>query len=183
MSRNEPPHKGQKGFTLIEALVVMIVGIVILAAAAAAIGKLFRSSEVAEEASNITQLRAQLVSLSRSDPDAYLENAQAIQFKAFPANMTVKGSQVFNVWGGPVHASALHGKADIVYFNVPADACQQLILKLWKAGWEAIDVNGDKMATHPALGTPTLKDVGDRCKAGGDKNSVGFRMEENGEPV
>jgi type II secretory pathway pseudopilin PulG len=173
MNSHESRHGEQKGFTLIEALVVMIVGIVILAAAAAGIGKLFRSSEITEEVSNITQMQSQLTSLSRSDRNTYIQAEDAIRFKVIPANMTVKNNRIFNAWGGPVLVSAWQGLPHVDYLDVPADACSQLVLKLRDTGWRYVYINQQRVTT-----TSTLKDIGGYCQAGGDRNFLAFQMED-----
>ena len=164
---------GQNGFTLIEALVVMIVGIVILAAAAAGIGKLYRASEIAEEASNITQMRAQLNELVKYGGSRDITTtALAIQFKIIPSNMTYQGGLVSNVWGGIVTITASQKKArnvSIGYSGVPAEACQQLVLKLANTGWAYININDETIPSVPAL-----KDIGARCAAKGDNNKLTF---------
>ncbi|MCC8372892.1 MULTISPECIES: type 4 pilus major pilin [Photorhabdus] len=138
----------QLGFTLIEALVVMIVGIVILAAAAAGIGKLFRASEISTESSNITQMAANLKSI-KNGAKGYdsLDNKIAIHYKVVPANMTQDGKSgiIFNSWNGKVIISPGDTTAQtfkIEYQNVPDEACQQLSLKLRVAGWSKMTVGG-----------------------------------------
>ena len=165
---------GQKGFTLIEALVVMIVGIVILAAAAAGIGKLFRSSEISTEAENITQMSATLKNLKNgANGYAGLSNQLAVQYKAVPATMTSssddKGTKLFNTWNGEVKIEpALGAQAfQISYADVPAEACQQLSLKLRNAGWSSMTAGGT--AITPAT---SLTEIGTAC--GSDKNALVF---------
>ena len=149
---------GQKGFTLIEALVVMIVGIVILAAAAAGIGKLFRSSEISTEAENITQMSATLKNL-KNGANGYdgLSNKLAVDYKAVPATMTssVDGdsTKLFNTWNGPVDISPTSGNQafQISYGLVPSEACQQLALKLRNAGWSSLTADGTEIKSDTGL--------------------------------
>jgi type II secretory pathway pseudopilin PulG len=170
MSRAE----GQKGFTLIEALVVMIVGIVILAAAAAGIGKLFRSSEISTEAENITQMSANLRNL-KSGANGYLRlsNAIAVQYKAVPATMTTStdkdGTKLFNTWNGPVDIKEANNAQSfqISYGKVPSEACQQLALKLRNAGWSSLTAGSVQIT--PAAG---LVDIGKACAS--DENTLVF---------
>ncbi|WP_175885516.1 type 4 pilus major pilin [Burkholderia sp. BCC0044] len=165
MIRNKsvPRLDNQRGFTLIETLVVMIVGIVMLAAAAAGIGKLFRASEITEEASNIMHMRAQLDELNKQNHFKGITNDLAIKFNIVPANMAVQGSNISNVWGGMVRFGApTNGKrVSIDYFGVPADACQQLVLKIGNAGWDHVNIN-DNLLSWPL----TLMNVGAECKDG-----------------
>ncbi|MBB5390522.1 MULTISPECIES: type 4 pilus major pilin [unclassified Herbaspirillum] len=166
----------QRGFTLIEALVVMIVGIVILAAAAAGIGKLFRSSEIATESGNITQIAASVRAL-KSGVDGYkgLDNALAIQYKAIPSNMAqdAKTGAILNVWTGQVDikASANDQAFSITYPKVPEEACQQLLLKLRSGGWASVTTGGEGgQAITPSS---SLADVRKAC-ASPDSNTLTF---------
>jgi type II secretory pathway pseudopilin PulG len=172
-------HGGQKGFTLIEALVVMIVGIVILAAAAAGIGKLFRSSEISTEAENITQMSANLRNL-KSGANGYLRlsNAIAVQYKAVPATMTVstvtQGDEttatIKNTWNGEVQISpkgSSNQSYSITYEKVPPEACQQLALKLRNGGWASLTAGSTQIT--PAS---TLAEIGKACSS--DENILTF---------
>ena len=163
MSNNEPRRAGQKGFTLIEALVVMIVGIVILAAAAAGIGKLFRTSEIANEAENITQISANLRNLRNGGGDYRdISNEVAIQFKAIPATMaTDKNNQIYNTWNDLVIVSPNPGSRGFIiwYFGVPPEACQQLTLKLRNIGSDGVGV-GDGLVTQAS----SLSSIAELCE-------------------
>ncbi|WP_175885513.1 type 4 pilus major pilin [Burkholderia sp. BCC0044] len=178
-NKSVPRHGGQQGFTLVEALVVMIVGIVILAAAAAGIGKLFRSSEIATEAENITQMSANLRNLKNgANGYAGLKNSIAVQYKAVPATMTVSTttqgdettSTIKNTWNGEVEIKA-HGDSNqtysIKYGDVPPEACQQLVLKLRNAGWSSLTAGSAEITSATSLSA-----IGDACKA--DKNILTF---------
>ena len=145
----------QKGFTLIEALVVMIVGIVILATAAAGIGKLFRSSEVSTEAENIMQIATNVRNL-RNGANSYkgLDTAAAIRFKAIPATMTQDpNGRISNIWGGMVAVQSVENdrRFIIVYLGVPSEACQQLTLKLRNADWSRVMAAGAQIEPDTSL--------------------------------
>ena len=172
-------HGRQKGFTLIETLVVMIVGIVILAALAAGISKLFRASEIAEEASNIAQMFVSLKNIS-TGPNGYkgLRNVTALEYKVIPATMNVewyekdglKTAVIRHTWGGlvVVYPEGAHNEAfRIRYSDVPSDACQQLSLKLRNAGWTEVRVQGIRITS-----ATRLADIAKYCKK--DKNDLFF---------
>jgi prepilin-type N-terminal cleavage/methylation domain-containing protein len=189
--------KRQAGFTLIEALVVMMVGVVVLASAAAGIGKLFRSSEISAEASNITQMAAAIRSI-KNGAAGYegLNNMLAIQFGAVPANMTqsITGTTgtITNGWNGAVTIAPVAGNQSfsIAYANVPTQACQQLALKLRAAGWASLTVaaaagagaggggggaggGGAGAAGTTINATTTLAQIQGACN-GGDNNVLTF---------
>lgn len=169
---------GQAGFTLIEALVVMIVGIVILAAAAAGIGKLFRSSEISTEAENITQMSANIRNLKNgANGYAGLKNAIAVQYKAIPATMTVSTtrqgdettSTIHNTWNGEVKIAPVGSSNQafsITYDNVPDEACQQLVLKLRNAGWAKL-----RAGSNDILPDTSLARIGEDCHADGSSGN------------
>ncbi len=163
INKSKRRFDSQKGFTLIEALVVMIVGIVILAAAAAGIGKLFRTSEISTEAANVTQMAANLRSL-KNGANGYsgLTTKLAIQYKAIPANMTqdAGAGSVFNSWNGAVTigTAATNQEYTISYAGVPDDACMQLAQKLANAGWSTV-----KAGTKTLTPTSSLSDIQAGC--------------------
>ncbi|WP_080939881.1 type 4 pilus major pilin [Chromobacterium violaceum] len=169
----------QSGFTLIEALVVMIVGVVVLATAAAGMTKLFRASEISTEAQDITSMAASLKSL-KSGTQGYvgLDTKMGVQMKIPPQNMLQDASTVKNVWGGAVEFGVANdtsgnvGQAfTIAYKAVPAEACGQLAQKLRGAGFQSISV-GDGDKTVKLTPVSTLAEVSDACK--GDTNTMTF---------
>ncbi len=152
----------------------MIVGIIILGAAAAGIGKLFRNSEVSTETSNILQMRAVLRDLVGDGNHGFkdMTNALAIQYKAIPTNMMIQGDEkIYNSWGGLVNIGPTdNGESLFIdYYNVPPDACQRLVLALGSS-LKRIQIND-----QPIPENVTLKDLGTRCDAGGkDGNKIAF---------
>ncbi|NID04703.1 type IV prepilin [Luteibacter jiangsuensis] len=140
----------------------MIVGIVILAAAAAGIGKLFRTSEISTEAANITQMAANLRSL-KNGANGYtgLDTKLAVQYKAVPANMSQTSAGVVkNSWNGDVTIgeTTTHQEYTIEYANVPDDACMQLVQKLANAGWSKVEAGGKTLTP-----TSSLSDIQAGC--------------------
>lgn len=163
--------KDQSGFTLIEALVVMVVGVAVLAGAAAGIGRLFAASNVSTEAQNITLIATNIQSM-KDGPQGYkaLSMATAKAFNVIPGNMTVSGDDkspvVTNVWNGTVTFAPVAGDKsfDITYEGVPAEACNQLALKLKGGGWEAMQAGSASIKAES-----TLADIDKACKAAGGK--------------
>jgi type II secretory pathway pseudopilin PulG len=167
-STSTPRPDKEAGFTLIEALVVMIVGIVILAAAAAGIGKLFRTSEISNEAENITQIVANVRNLKNgANGYADISNALAVQYKAVPATMTTStgdgGTKIFNSWNGDVTIAPAKGNRQafsITYGGVPPEACQQLLIKLRSVGWVSMKAGSTRLWS-----TSSLSAISGACKA------------------
>ena len=158
----------QRGFTLVEALVVMIVGIVILAAAAAGMGKLFRTSEVSTEISNITQITANLRNIRTSHGFKGIDNKLLVKLKAIPADMSQTADGVItNSWGGDVKITPRYDSGFMIEYNkVPAEACMQLALKLRGSGggWSWFNFGSTSKRADVALST---KEISDLCKNSG----------------
>ncbi|WP_321876063.1 type 4 pilus major pilin [Burkholderia cenocepacia] len=167
-------YRDEAGFTLIEALVVMVVGVAVLAGAAAGIGRLFSASNVTTEAQNITMIAANVKGM-KDGPNGYtaLSNGTALKFKAIPENMTISGENITNLWNGAVTLTPTNsGKSfNIAYASVPADACKQIALKLKGGGWEKLAA-GKKGDTEikPSAG---LADIDAACA---DKDGAGVTM-------
>lgn len=160
----------QGGFTLIEAMVVMIVGVVVLAAAAAGIGKLFSTSNVSTEVGNITQMSANLQGLRGPAGYKGLSNELAISYKAIPANMVVSpDSKITNAWNGDVTITSVKEDQsyNIAYTKVPQDACQQIMTKLINAGWTEV-----KAGTTPLSASSTLAEIKTACTPDKDGASL-----------
>ncbi len=141
---NLAARRRQAGFTLLEALVVMVVGVFISAAAFGG-NKLYTASRVSDEASNITQIATNLKPL-KNDSRGYadLTVPLALSRNAVPLSMSQTSSTISSPWGsvtvGPVSvADSDHHM--IAYQNVPEEACQQLALKLRSGGWTTFTVN------------------------------------------
>ena len=164
---------------MIEALVVMIAGVVILAAAAAGVGKLYSSSEISTEAENITQMFANLKNLKNGHNGyAELRNVTALEYKVVPPNMKVeqyregdrKSAVIHHSWGGLV---VIYPEGDnkeafrIQYSDVPSEPCQQLSLKLRNAGWAKVRAGG-----RDVMRTSSLSDIAKFC--GKEKNVLFF---------
>ena len=174
-----PCHRRQSGFTLIETLVVTIVGIVILAAAATGVGKLYSSSEISTEAENIAQMFANLKNLKNGHNGyAELRNVTALEYKVVPPNMKVeqyqdgdrKSAVIHNSWGGLVviYPEGANKEAfRIQYSDVPSEPCQQLSLKLRNAGWARV-----RAGSREIMPTSSLGDIAKFC--GKDKNVLFF---------
>lgn len=166
--------RDETGFTLIEALVVMVVGVAVLAGAAAGIGRLFAASNITTEAQNITLIAANVKGM-KDGPNGYtaLNNGTALQFKAIPENMTVTGSgdsaKISNLWNGEVTLKPTADKKsfDINYADVPEDACKQLALKLKGGGWEKLAAGG-----KPIAPSATLVDINTACVVPSGKSGL-----------
>ncbi|WP_239043164.1 type 4 pilus major pilin [Citrobacter freundii] len=159
-------NESDDGFTLIEAMVVMIVGVMVLAGAAAGINKLFVANNVSTEAQNIESIAANMKTVASSE-GGYSEipsNKEAIDFKVFPSNMKIEpqDSTVKNVWGGKVIIEGTDDSYSLTYPSVPSEECIQITSKLRNASWDSLTVKGAAGETliYP---TTSLTDIQTAC--------------------
>ena len=140
----------QRGITALEAIVVIIVGVVVLGLAAAAIDRLFGSNDTAEETSNINMLNVntkQLKTISGYGAANTNLTAQLIAAKGIPSNMTVTGGQIYNTWGGTVNVTSNGPTFAISYGSVPQDACITLAVKVNRGAFGSVRVNSGTPVT------------------------------------
>ncbi len=129
--------KKQRGFTALELIVVLIVGMSIIALAASKMDLLFGKANVFEEISNLNILHTNLKSLKTSSGYGNAETdlvPQLISIKGLPQNMNTLDKQPRNLWGGPVHIKSTIAGFSIRYENVPAEACIQLATQSNRGG-------------------------------------------------
>ncbi|WP_093521408.1 type 4 pilus major pilin [Stigmatella erecta] len=164
----------QSGVTLIEALALIIGGIVVLAAVALGVFKLFTASEISTEASNITQISTNLKNL-KDGTNGYrdLDTKTAIAFHVFPLNMAQSpAGTVSNSWGGAVSVDQAPGNSDhyiLSYKGVPQEACQQLALKLRSADWVGLTIGGARIDK-----SSSISDIQSVCKFQANGNDFAF---------
>ncbi|EBR7327571.1 prepilin-type N-terminal cleavage/methylation domain-containing protein [Salmonella enterica subsp. enterica serovar Ahuza] len=177
--KEEEKRSNEDGFTLIEAMVVMIVGVMVLAGAAAGINKLFVANNVSTEAQNIQSIAANMKTVASSEGgyDSIAGNKEAIDLHVFPTNMKINGTDVRNVWGGSVTVVGTADSYTLTYPSVPAEECIQIASKLRNASWDSVatapdTASGSDATANPSITpTTTLADIQTAC---GTKGKVIF---------
>lgn len=156
----------EKGFTLIEVMVVLVIGIIVIAVAAGGIGRAFASNEATTETRNINDLMANIQTLKGSDGYDSVNMALLARVDGIPASLTNSdtGSNVLNSWSGAVTVTGNENAFTISYAGVPEAACIQLATKTAEAGALNVHVGGT------AVGN--AKDASDNCT--GTANTMTF---------
>ncbi len=144
-NREWAPCNYQKGFTALELIVVLIVGMGIIALAASKMDLLFGKANVFEEISNLNIMFANIKNLKTSSgygkAGANLV-PQIISTKGLPQNMSVVDNVPRNLWGKAVTITSTGAGFSISYAGVPQDACIKLATQANRGGaFASVTVN------------------------------------------
>ncbi len=139
--------KKQDGFTAVELIVVLIVGLGIIALAAGKMDMLFGNSNVSEEVSNLNTLLANTRSLKTASgygASGTDLTAQLVAVNGVPRNMTVTSGVLYNLWGGKVLVASTGTGFAVTPQGVPQEACIKLATKISKVGiFSSITINAN----------------------------------------
>ena len=131
----------ERGFTLLEGLAVLVLGSIILGAAAFAISGGLESAKVANTQENLNYLRMNIVE-TYAHVRSYdsVTNDQLLDAKAVPTNM-IAGESIVNEWNGNVTVEPTDdGRAFTVTLdNVPQGAAIKLDSQ--RPHWDALTIN------------------------------------------
>lgn len=136
----------QAGFTAIELLVVLIVGVTIYALSTGKIDMLFSGSEMVEESGNIGAISGNIRALKTNS--GYGANgtnltASLVAIKGTPKNVSVVSGVMYNLWGGTIVPTSTGAGFAIAYSQVPQDACVKLATKIAAGGtFASTAING-----------------------------------------
>jgi len=126
----------QEGFTIIELLIVIAVGVLILAGVATLIQKAFAGSNLTKETQNInlimTEMRSIRSAAGYGAKDANLVPLM-ISLELAPAGL-VSGNALMNSWNGSVKVKSTVTSFAIEYEKVPKEDCAKLATNLSQAG-------------------------------------------------
>ena len=118
--------KTQSGFTAIELLIVIVVGLVIAAVAGGRIAGLFGKSDEATESGNYQSLIAAAKSLRTNQGYGTTGTnlvPSMIAIKAIPSLMTVSAGKLYNTWNGEVTLVSTGIGYTVSTAGLPSDMC------------------------------------------------------------
>lgn len=128
--------------SILETVGAIIIGLLLIAAAAFGLNSAFGKSNVATTEQNLVLLRMQTQQLFFGTNYENLDNDVAMSAGIVPEAF-IKGDNMRNAWGGDVTlaSDADNGQFSITLDNVPQAACMQLA-RFQPDSWESISVNG-----------------------------------------
>ncbi len=152
--------------SILETVGAIIVGLLLIGAAAFGLYAAFGKSNVATMEQNLVLLRMQTQQFFFGTNYDNLDNEVAIKAGIVPKAF-LKGDTLKNSWGGDVTLSSdtANGTFTIEMDNIPQDACIQLA-RFQPDSWESVSVNGADIDATDVAG------IADAC--GQSANALGF---------
>jgi type II secretory pathway pseudopilin PulG len=139
------------GFTAVELIVVLIVGLGIIALAAGKMDMLFGNANLSEEISNVNTLFANARALKTSSgygASGTDLTAQLTAVNGVPRNMSVSGGVIYNLWGGSVPVVSTGTGFTVTQNMVPQDGCIKMSTRISKGGtFSTIKINANSAVT------------------------------------
>lgn len=159
-------HKN-RGFTLIEVMVVLIIGIIIIAVAAGGVGRAFASNEASTETRNINELMSSVQTLKGANGFTSVGLPLLAQIDGIPKSLTnaETGVEVKNSWNGAVTLTGDANSFTLSYAGLPKAACIQIGTKMAEAG--AFAVNDGDITDGATAAT--------ECAVDGNGNTLTFK--------
>lgn len=144
------PRRQAAGFTLIEILVVLVIGLLITVAAAASFGRVFASNDTSNESRNVHAMMAAGHSLR--GPGGYPADLMPILRSNgdLPSYGTDNGGYSTHAWGGVVSAVGSTSSFQVSYASVPKQPCVSFAPKVADAKGVTVTINGTDMSTTSA---------------------------------
>lgn len=165
-------RSNQGGFSLIEALVVLVIGVIVLAAASGSIGGIFTAQDKSQEVSHVVSLLSNTKSLRSSGGYGVAGTdlvPPLIANKAVPTTMSVIAGKLTNAWGGTIAVASTGGGISITESALPADACIEISTKISRGGAVTTKIG----ANAAVVGEVTQTDATTQC-ADPTSNTVVF---------
>jgi len=171
--------KGKKsGITLIEALIVIALGIGLIAAGLVLFSTGQNTNKVKDEAANLGQIYTKLNSIYQSDsvPATATLQSDAIKAGVFGKTLRITGTNVYNSWEGTVSlAQESTGLGySVTYTNIPeGQPCVDFVNNTRKSGFKRIGIasTGTK-APGVLLSAMTPSTIINACEVGNADDAV-----------
>jgi len=151
MQFNNRFNKKTKGFTLMEVLIVLLIGAVIMVLVTPRIAKLFGRSETTFETQNIVDLISNIKGMR--DQGSYGASGtnlipQLIANDGLPDSLNVNSGVVTNTWGGAVTAVSTGIGFTLSYAApMPQAACVAIATKMSNSTINTTKINGGSAVT------------------------------------
>jgi len=156
----------QRGLTLVETLVAVVVGLIILAGAFVVFGMITSSNKLSNAEQDLTTTQLNIKQLYQGQPNyTGLSNAVAFAANVFPQDMATSAINVIDQWNGAVTlaADANPTEFDITFAGVPQDAC--IKFASFEFGqWVSLTINGTNIPQ--TQGTSPVTVAATACVAG-----------------
>jgi len=138
-----------RGFTLLELMVGLIIAAIIVAIAAAAVGRVFAANETTTEARNINELMSNAQGLKGPDGYSTLSLPMLASVAGIPTSLknSKTGTAVVNSWDGAVALRGNVGAFTLSYAGVPKAACITLATRVAEAGAWAVHTGATAITT------------------------------------
>lgn len=150
----------QGGFTLIEIMVVLVLGIIIVAVAAGGVGRAFSSNDATTEVRNIHDLMTNIQSLKGTDGYSSVSTQLLYRVDGLPTPLTTTdGTSVLNSWDGAVTVNGSATAFTVNYAGVPAASCIQIATKIAEAGVMNVHVGSTAVTTSAQANTGCAADT------------------------
>ena len=149
MKKHIRSKKSQAGFTVIEAMIAIVIGLVVVGAAVALSGDGTRSSRVQGEVTGLGQLFSQVPNLRSNS--GYGPNGTNLvpalrQNRAIPAQISDSGTTLSNKWGGPITVTSNGFGYVVTTGGLPPEGCAGVVQRLSGSAL-ATSINGGAAIT------------------------------------
>lgn len=143
-----PAPRAAQGFTLIELMVVLVMGVIVIVIASIGVGRALESAKVRTEVRNINELVSAAHSL-RSSAGYPQDMIQVLRSMGQlpPAFADPGGAVLINAWGGQIGlGSPAHHALAVTIDGLPRGACSRLARNFLQSNRMQVVIQGDHIA-------------------------------------